>query len=100
MLHVLGIDLLDRPNVDGVVRSKELVSGSFAPTIKRPLMVAHKVFPSQNRMLFHPNDGLGEVQARSAEDWRIVATVGVTAPDVKGPARLESAGQVAEPGPQ
>ena len=49
-------------------------------------------------MLLHPDDRLGEIQARGLQHRRVVGDVGVAAPDVEPASRHEHAGQVAEPG--
>jgi hypothetical protein len=51
-------------------------------------------------MLLVPDDGLAEVKARGLKGGRIVADIGVTAPDVKAAAGLQYTGDVAEPGQQ
>jgi len=47
-----------------------------------------------------PDDGLGKVEFVCFEHRWIISTVGVTAPNVEGPARPEHARQIAEPGMQ
>ena len=49
-------------------------------------------------MLLVPDDALREVQAVLLQERRIVAEVGVAAPDVEPAPRLQHAGHVAEPG--
>src|SRR5216684_1068709 len=39
--HRHRVDLLDRPHVRGVGRAKESMSGSLAPAVKAPLVIAH-----------------------------------------------------------
>src|SRR5262245_36279243 len=100
MNHILGIDFFDGPNIDGVVRSEELVSRSFTPTVETPLVVAHKILTSEHRVLLDPNNRLAEIEAKLLEYRRIVAAVGVTAPNVESPAGPKHPGQIAEPGTQ
>ena len=59
----LRVDLLDGPQVGGVVRAEELVGGALLPAVEAPFMVAHEVLARQHRMLLVPDDRLGEVQA-------------------------------------
>ena len=63
-------------------------------------MVAHEVLAGQDRVLLDPDHRLREVQSGGLEHRRVVAAVGVAAPDVESPARFQHAGQVAEPGVQ
>jgi hypothetical protein len=56
-------------------------------------MGAHEVLAGQDGMVLVPDNGLAEVQVVSLEDRRILAAVGMAAPDVERPARLLDAGQ-------
>src|SRR5690349_19493034 len=51
-------------------------------------------------MLLVPDEGLAEVQAALFEYRRVVAHVGVAAPNVEATIGLQHAGEVAEPGKQ
>src|SRR5439155_4012069 len=79
--HALGVDLLDAPDVGGVVGAEELVGGPFAPAVEAPLVVAHEVLAGQHRVLLHPDHRLGVIQPQGLQDRRVVADVGVTAPE-------------------
>src|SRR6516162_6857078 len=100
MHHALRIDLLDAPDIGGVAGTKELMGRSLAPAIEAPLMVAHEVLACQHWVLLDPDNRLREVQANVFEDRRIVATVGIAAPKVEGPPRLELTRDVAKPSVQ
>ena len=69
---------------------EELVAGAFLPAVEAPLVSAHEVLAGQHRMLFVPDDRLGEVQACCFQHRWIVAAVGVAAPDVERPSRLQA----------
>src|SRR5438876_238310 len=98
MDHRLRVNLLDGPNVDGVIGSKELMRGSLPPSIKAPFMVPHEVLAGQDGMFLHPDDRLGEVEAHGLEDRWIVPAVGIAAPDIKSAPRQQYPGDVSEPG--
>src|SRR2546425_8369924 len=51
-------------------------------------------------MLLHPDDGLGEVEARCLQGRRVVPAVPVPAPDIEGTAGKEDTGDVPKPGPE
>ncbi len=51
-------------------------------------------------MFLDPDDGLREVQLASFKYRRIIAAVGVAAPQVEAPPRQQGPGQVPEPGMQ
>src|SRR5216683_7763417 len=82
MDHALWVDLLNSPDIRGVIRSEKLMGGPFSPPIKAPLMIAHIVFPRQDRMHFLPNDRLREIQARGPQYRRIRPDVRITAPEI------------------
>src|SRR5712692_7473275 len=92
------VDLLDRPDVRGVGRAKESMSGSLAPAVKAPLVIAHEILAGEDRMFLDPNDRLAEVKANGLEHRRVVAAIGVAAPEIKGSSGLEHPRDVAEPG--
>ena len=64
--HALRADLLDGPQVGGVVGAEELVGGALAPAVEAPLVRPHVVLAGQHRVLLVPDDRLGEVQAALA----------------------------------
>ena len=97
MLELLWRDLLNVPKVGFVVRSVVLMAGTFVPSIERPLVSAHEILTSQNRMHLVPDDRLTEVQAMLLQERWIVAAVGVATPDVEAAARDQHACNVSEP---
>ncbi len=100
MDHRLRVDLLDGPNVDGVIGAKELMRGSLPPAVETPLVIPHEILPGQHGMLLHPDDRLGEVEALGLQDGWVVPTVGIAAPDIKRASRQQYPGNVSEPGCQ
>ncbi len=78
--HVLRIYFLYRPHVGGIGGAKEVMRSTFTPAIKTPFMVPHEVLAGEDGMLFHPDDGLREMQAGGLESRWIVAAVAVAAP--------------------
>jgi len=58
---------------------------------------AHEVLPRQDRVLLVPDDGLREVQPVPLEHGRVVAAVGVAAPDVEPAAGDQHPRDIAEP---
>src|SRR5438094_10409940 len=98
MDHRLRVDLLDGPNVDGVIGAKELMGRAFPPTIKTPLVIPHEILSGQYGMFLHPDDRLGKVEAHGLEDRWIVPAVGIAAPDIKSAPRQQYPGDVSEPG--
>src|SRR5713226_9759472 len=87
MNHALWVDFLDRPYIGNVVRTEELVGCSLTPAVEGELEIPHEIFPSEDRMTFGPNDGLGEIQTVGLQKRREVAEVAVTRPAIVGSAR-------------
>src|SRR5262245_55598619 len=63
-----------------------------------PLVCAHEVLASQDRMLLVPDDRLGEVKLLRLEHRWIVGAVRIAAPNVESPSRQQHPRQVPEPG--
>src|SRR5215469_2465233 len=97
MDHVLWAYFFNVPQVQCVVRSEELVSGSFFPPIVSDFKATQEILARQDGMLLVPDDPLGKVQATGLQGGRIVSQIPVTAPNVERPPRIENASQVAEP---
>src|SRR5262245_22353967 len=100
MRHCLRIDLLDMPQVRGVVRTIELVGGALAPPVVSKLEASKEVLASKDRMLLVPDNGLREVQSAGLEDRRVVAEVAVASPNEECPAWQQHPGDVPEPAPK
>src|SRR3990170_5591047 len=100
MHHALRVDLLHRPDVDGVGGAIPVVRRAFFPSIECPLMISKKVLPRKDGMLFDPNNRLREIEFGLLEHRRIVTAVAVAAPDVEPPPGLEDPRNVAKPRPK
>src|SRR5207302_1766776 len=86
------------PQIGGVIRAEILMSRAQPPTVEADFKRAHEVFARQYRMLLIPNDALAEIQIVLLQEWRIVAEVGIPAPNVEPATDLQHAGHVSEPG--
>src|SRR6516162_4807553 len=64
MLHALGIDFFDGPDIADVGRPKELVGSAFSPSEETPLMIPHEALSTEHWVHFVPDDLLREIQAR------------------------------------
>lgn len=95
-----GLTFLTDQTSVALLGAEELMGGVFFPAVEAPLVVTHEVLARQHRMLLHPDDGLGEVQARGLQHWGVVGAIGVAAPDVGSASREQHAGQIAKPGVQ
>ena len=70
----------------------------FPPAVEADLERAHEVFAGENGMLLVPHDALAEVQLVLLQERRVIAEVGVPAPDVESATRIQHACHVPEPG--
>src|SRR5262249_22775387 len=100
MHHVVLVDLLDVPEIQGVVRTEEMMTRAFLPPVEGELKTAHEVFSSENWVHFLPDDCLGEIQAAGLQHRRVVAEIGVPSPYVESPAGLEHTRHVSKPSMQ
>src|SRR5262249_37518550 len=100
MPHVLRVHFLDRPDIDGIGGPVELMARNLAPAVKAPFMVAHVIFAGEDGMFLDPDDRLGEVEPTCLQHRRVVATVGIAAPDIEGTTGYEDTRNVAKPGVQ
>ena len=97
MDHRIGSNLPDVPQVGRVVRPEEGMCRAFPPAVEADFERAHVVFPGQHRPLFVPHDALAEVQPALLQYRRIVAEIGIAAPDVERATGFQHARDVAEP---
>jgi len=52
---------------------------ALLPAVEAPFVIAHEVFARENRVPFHPDDRLREVQFTGLQHRRVVGDVGVAA---------------------
>src|SRR5450631_4363054 len=97
MNHVLWSDLLDGPQISGIVGTEELMSGPEFPAVKAPFMGAHEVLTGQDRMLLVPDNRLAHIQVVSLQDGRVIGNIRVAAENIKPSARQQYPGHVPEP---
>src|SRR5262249_17878568 len=90
--------LLDLPQVRGVVRAEELVGSAFLPPVVTNFKATKEILSCQHWMLLVPDDPLAEVQAVGLQVRWVVAQVGIAAPDVERPPRLQDPPHVPKPG--
>ena len=61
MHHALRIDLLDLPEIRGIVWPQIDMGRAFLPTVKAPLVRAHEILAREHWMHLVPDDGLAEI---------------------------------------
>src|SRR5262245_34830605 len=81
--HALRINFLHRPDVSGIGRTEKLMGSTFTPAIKAPLVVTHEIFAGEDRVFLDPDDRLRKIEVARLEHRRIVAAVGIAAPNVE-----------------
>src|SRR5260370_3766239 len=83
--HVVMIDLFYGPDIDRVVGAKPDMRRTQVPPVEAPLVVAEKILAGEYRVLFDPNDRLGEIQGARLQNRRVGGAVGPASPEVESP---------------